>query len=350
MQQAGVVAQRLAALLHLQRGVDVPHEGEAAEEADSARHQEERVRDQTHVAEVQDDRGHPVHVHGGGKVVNGVEEEVQPRASGVQVAPPPPAVVLVAQLGIRQHNADLRTGHHQNQEHNREEPKDVVELVEPQRREDEVQLNERCAERHSACRQDQHGSLHVKLLLRDLPGDGADGLGVGQNAPLVPRGAPDEHQRHRHQEPQRNQSQKGDERRRAGGFVVPQHQVQHEENPEDLSGKPHAGQENGEPALLVEHLRQYGRGEASQAAHNRVQHQHRGHQPPPASRGQETKKSEDQRDKGHPQQLRARSHVHSQQGCVGRLAEDVLVHHLPPRLFLSFVLVFGIVVAVEVLV
>ena len=96
----GWARQARGSSVDLEGGVDVPHEDQAAEEAHGAGHHEQPVGQHGHVADVQRDGGHAGHVQGGGEVLQAVQEEVQAGRAGVEERPPPPAVVLVAQLEV----------------------------------------------------------------------------------------------------------------------------------------------------------------------------------------------------------------------------------------------------------
>jgi hypothetical protein len=58
-------------------------------------------------------------------------------------------VVLAAKLEIAHHNSDLGASKDQNQKHDEQKAKDVVELLTPNRRQNEEQLD-----KHSTKRQD----------------------------------------------------------------------------------------------------------------------------------------------------------------------------------------------------
>ena len=59
---------------------------------------------------------------------------------------PPPSVIFVAQLKVRQHDGDFSARDQQNNNHQRQEPKDVIELLQPNGRQDEKELDEHRAE------------------------------------------------------------------------------------------------------------------------------------------------------------------------------------------------------------
>ena len=66
----------------------------------------------------------------------------QPSLTRHEQAPPPPPVVLGAELEVGEHDRDLRDRHEQDGDDQGQEPKHIVELLEPQARHDEVELHE----------------------------------------------------------------------------------------------------------------------------------------------------------------------------------------------------------------
>ena len=133
-----------ANLVDLHRWVDQSREPEAGAEPDCTGEHTERKRGQKHVAKVQ----YAWHQFGDlqlcEEVEPGIQEEVDCRWSRGEIGPPPPVIVLTAQLEIAQHDRNLRTGDDEDNEHQEKEAKDVVELVKPNWREDEEELNEDC--------------------------------------------------------------------------------------------------------------------------------------------------------------------------------------------------------------
>mmetsp|Transcript_17633 Transcript_17633/g.57055 ORF Transcript_17633/g.57055 Transcript_17633/m.57055 type:complete len:221 (-) Transcript_17633:1033-1695(-) len=183
-------------LVDLHRRVDGLHEGVAGVEPDGAREDEEAVAHHEHVAEVQGPRRGLGDVQLGKVVEGGVEEEVHGRGARGEVGPPPPVVVLRAQLEVAQHDGDLRARHDEDDEDDEEEPEDVVELVQPHRGQDEEELNEHSAEGEDAADHDGEDRLHVPRLLGHLAGDLVGAHGVVRRRLLEAEVGPDEHQGH----------------------------------------------------------------------------------------------------------------------------------------------------------
>ena len=102
-------------------------EVERGEEPDGARDEEDAQRDQPHVAEVQGVRDGHVALQPR-EVGDGVEEDVDGGGPRGEERPPPPAVVLGAQLEVVQHDGDLGAGHAQDHVHEEEEAEHVVVL------------------------------------------------------------------------------------------------------------------------------------------------------------------------------------------------------------------------------
>jgi hypothetical protein len=128
-------------LVRLDRAVDVVHKCERTVEPHEAEHNEERVGDHGHVAEVEGELQHAVHVGAVVEVVERVDEDEQTRSAAVDEGRPPPAVVLAGQLEVQQRDRDERGHHHQQDERDEQDAEEGVDLVAPNRREDVVQLD-----------------------------------------------------------------------------------------------------------------------------------------------------------------------------------------------------------------
>ena len=104
-----------------------------------------------------------------GIVVGRVEEDIDGASARCEVASPPPLVVLSTELKVGQHDCDLGTCDAKDDEDDEEKPKDVVVLVQPERRQDEKQLHKNDSEGKDAsdCRCDDW--MHVPNLRRNLP-------------------------------------------------------------------------------------------------------------------------------------------------------------------------------------
>ena len=81
----------------------------------------------------------------------------------------PPVVVFTAQLEVAQYNGDLSASDEEDNKHQAQEAKQVVELVQPHGSEDEEELNEHCAEGQDASNQDAEQGIHVPGLQQSRP-------------------------------------------------------------------------------------------------------------------------------------------------------------------------------------
>ena len=105
-----------------------------------------------------------VYIQLGVEVEDGVGEDVDCRSSGHEEGPPPPVVVLGAELEIDHDDADLRARDDEDDENEKEESEEIVELVLVDGREDEEQLDEAGAEWQNAGHQRAQCRVHVPDL------------------------------------------------------------------------------------------------------------------------------------------------------------------------------------------
>ena len=82
--------------------------------------------------------------------------------------PPPPAVVLPAELEVDHDDGNLGAGDGQDDEHEKQKPEQVVELVLVDRGEDEEELDEAGAEGEDTGHQGADHGVHVPHLGGDL--------------------------------------------------------------------------------------------------------------------------------------------------------------------------------------
>mmetsp|Transcript_14655 Transcript_14655/g.38056 ORF Transcript_14655/g.38056 Transcript_14655/m.38056 type:complete len:212 (+) Transcript_14655:244-879(+) len=206
---------RAARSLHLDGPVDRAHEPEAREEAHRSRKDEEGVRGDEHVRHVHHDREGAHHDHLRAQVHDGVREEVQSGRARSEEAAPPPVVVLRAELEVAHDDGDLRAGDEQDEEDHKQKAEDVVELVQPDRGEDEEELDEHRAKGQHTAHDDREGRLHVPHLLGHLPRDLIRAHGEVGHLPLVPEVGAEEDERRRDTEPEEQQGHERAERHRA---------------------------------------------------------------------------------------------------------------------------------------
>ncbi len=154
----------MCVLLDLDGGVDLAHKEVARVEPDGAGEEEELQGHDERVAKVDHRRNKLGDLELREEVEHAVEEHVQRRGSRGQERAPPPVVVLAAQLEVAHDHGDLGTGHEQNDKHNEEEAKQIVELVQPDGGQNEEQLDEDRSKRQYAPHQYRYNGLHVPHL------------------------------------------------------------------------------------------------------------------------------------------------------------------------------------------
>ena len=113
----------------------------------------------------------PLDLQLGHEVVYAVDEQVEGGEAGCQEGPPPPVVVLGAEVEVAEQDGRLGASDEQNDEDEEEEAVHVVDLRGPDRVEDEEELDEDAAEGEDAAHDDARDGLCVNTLVRDLPGD-----------------------------------------------------------------------------------------------------------------------------------------------------------------------------------
>mmetsp|Transcript_182 Transcript_182/g.466 ORF Transcript_182/g.466 Transcript_182/m.466 type:complete len:208 (-) Transcript_182:679-1302(-) len=201
--------QSCARLVDADGAVDLSDKGEGGKEADKAGHEEERDRHERHVARVDAD-GRDVDAFEARlrhEVVQRVQKNVQARRAGCEERLPPPLVVLVAEQQIREHNAHLGAGQHEDQKHEQQKPKHVVHLVLPDRVEDEHELHKHHAERKHAGDEQVARLWHAERRRRNLPRDLVGAHRKFRRLLFVAEVRAEEHQRNADAEPHDEQQQ-----------------------------------------------------------------------------------------------------------------------------------------------
>jgi len=100
-----------------------------------------------------------------------IQGGVEGTTARVEEGSPPPTVVLIHQLEVAEQDGHLGAGHHQHNHHQEQEAEDVVNLVQPQRGHDEIQLDGDRAKGEHTSEQAGHHRVQVPLLLGDRAGD-----------------------------------------------------------------------------------------------------------------------------------------------------------------------------------
>jgi hypothetical protein len=140
------------ALIDLDSAIDSSHEPQAREEPDGPGQHGEGERHHAHVREVQHGANQTIDRQLRKEIPDRIQKQVhtgKPRRqvrsaehnTTIQlvnhmtrtefancILPPPPTIVFIAELEVDHHNADLRAGHHKDQQHNEQEAEHHVQL------------------------------------------------------------------------------------------------------------------------------------------------------------------------------------------------------------------------------
>mmetsp|Transcript_10839 Transcript_10839/g.34246 ORF Transcript_10839/g.34246 Transcript_10839/m.34246 type:complete len:406 (+) Transcript_10839:509-1726(+) len=336
--------------VNLDGSKDLPHEPVARVEADRARHHEEDERRNRHVPEEEEARDKLFNLELGCKVKDRIEEEVARRRAAREEGAPPPVVVLGAELEVAHDDRDLGARQDEDEHDEEEEAKDIVELVQPDRAQDEEELDEHRAERQHAAHDDGEGGLHVPRLLRHLPRDLVGPDREVRRFALVPKVGAEEDERHRDAKPEEQQRDERAERHRAGRRLAPDEEVQHEEDRED---DPRVERRGEHRVLLprraaLERLEERGGEVTGGHAHEDEEEDHCSHQPAAVRRAQQAKDGKGHRDQQHAKDLDARPNGHAQHHWLRGRTEHVAVYQLPPRLLLHLLCDLELIIPLEV--
>ena len=101
-----------------------------------------------------------------------IYEEVNGREARGHERSPPPVVVFGSQVEVAQQDGSLRTGDDEDERYKQQEAEHVVDLVRPDRVEDEKQLDENAPERQNTAHDNTGDGTRVEHLLRDVARDG----------------------------------------------------------------------------------------------------------------------------------------------------------------------------------
>lgn len=118
-------------LVDLHRRVNEPREPEASVEANRASQHEESIGTDQHIPKIEKTGHRFGDVEPCEEVESCIKEKVECRRTCSKIRPPPPQVVLTAQLEIAKHHRNLSTSHDQYNQHEEQEPENVVELMQP---------------------------------------------------------------------------------------------------------------------------------------------------------------------------------------------------------------------------
>jgi len=146
-------------------------------------------------------------------------------------------IILAAKLEVTHDDCDFSASEDENNEDDGQESKDVIELMQPDRRENEEEFDEDCTEGKNASHENREKGFHVPNLLGNLSWDL-----IGSNTNLL-RGflesiiASEENEWDRNAKPQANQCQESSKRNGSNRFLNLENKVQEEEYAENRSRK-----------------------------------------------------------------------------------------------------------------
>lgn len=133
--------------------------------AHRAAEQTKSTTEQSHVAEIEARLEQSIHFGFEEVVVGGVDVNVARGGGGGEEGGPVPAVVFSVEEEVSGYDSHADNDHKQQQHHKQHEPVHVVDLVRPERGEDEVHFNEDGAEGENTSQGHDHPWLHEPLLL-----------------------------------------------------------------------------------------------------------------------------------------------------------------------------------------
>jgi len=137
----------VADLIHLNGTIDVVCEDEACPKTNGSSEDKEAEGKNPHVSKVQQGANELRNLEFGVEIENGVGKHVYCRRTSCKEGAPPPVVILRTKLEVAHHNANFGACHTQNQEHEQQKPEYVVVVVQPNRGQNEEELNEHCTKR-----------------------------------------------------------------------------------------------------------------------------------------------------------------------------------------------------------
>mmetsp|Transcript_4849 Transcript_4849/g.11574 ORF Transcript_4849/g.11574 Transcript_4849/m.11574 type:complete len:361 (+) Transcript_4849:164-1246(+) len=324
-------------LVYLERTKNSLVEVQRRHGTDESRHEEQSQTRQSHVSKVQDIGCKRVGLELS-KVPKRVQKDPCGRGTRIRKGTPPPVVVFVAELEIVEEQGDLRARNDQDEKDQKQKSKDIVVVVHPHRGQNEIQLYKASPKRKEASNDDRKRPCHEPWLVRNLARNVRGLDGVLDRVRLVSKIGSDKDERRRDSKPKDNQHQHGRERNGIAAPVSPGNQIQKEEESKAEAGESQRRTESGVlPCLALEGLVQARRDVSVDGSHEDKK-QELGHQQSSASRRrQEPHSREQNRPKGHAQQLSSRSAAHRKKAeeskwAVGRYPRaPVSIPFLPGR-------------------
>jgi len=161
----------LSPLVDLDAAVNLPDKEERREESNRAAEDKEHQTHDRRPSKVQDHTRERLDLQCREIVHDRVQEDVDRRSTTCEEGTPPPMVIFGTQVEIAHQDRHLGARQDQDAKHQEQEAKHIVDLVEPDRVQDEIELNEDRAKGQDTT--DHHGGdrSQVEHLIWDLTRD-----------------------------------------------------------------------------------------------------------------------------------------------------------------------------------
>lgn len=134
-------------------------------------------------------------------------------------------IVFRAELEIAEQDRSLSASDDEDNHHEEQEPEDQVDLMEPERRHDEIQLHGNSSEGKDPAEHAKDDWTHVPGLERNRPRDLIGSHREGEGLSFVSKETSQKHQWSTDAEPEKQQGEERPERYRARGALEPENEV-----------------------------------------------------------------------------------------------------------------------------
>mmetsp|Transcript_11705 Transcript_11705/g.31519 ORF Transcript_11705/g.31519 Transcript_11705/m.31519 type:complete len:238 (+) Transcript_11705:1580-2293(+) len=195
-------------LISLDRAVYLSHKQEGRDEPNSADKDGDGERGHANVAEVHNESSKSLYRYMSNEVVSSIKEDVDTGGARNHEALPPPPVILCAKMEVCHYNGDLRRGNRQDEKHQKDEAKQVVEFVLPNRGDNKEHLDKDGTEWHQPSQHDRGYWTHIPHLSGNLARYGIDPAWKLHWVLLQAEKASDKYEREGDEKPQRQYGNK----------------------------------------------------------------------------------------------------------------------------------------------
>jgi len=250
---------------------------------------------------------------------------------------PPPMIVLIAKLEVCHDHADFSTGHNQNKEHNKEESKDVVVLVAPQRVQNEVKLNKHSTEGQQAAENRLNCCVLVPVALWEETWD-LVWLGcVLYCLGLVSDIGADKVKGQRDTNVKSHKRKEGSEGNAAGRMSAPNEEVEEQDNAKDDARDKESGSDDVVfPVRAIEHLVETCGDVSREESAKDDKNDDSDDESAAVCRAQKTQNSAEESDAGHDEEVGTFTNKDREQSRMTRSPENISVDQFPSLFFFVF--------------